>query len=105
MDFFFFFFNLKLFKGRTGNKDKLGAPRKGLEEHLKESVHLRDGGGTVGVGVSWEESRLTGDPVIGTASVEGWGLGAGDRLAPGPSRWKDARGGQQGNEPGVQSLL
>ena len=73
---FFFFFNLtrhKLFKGRTGNKDKWGGPGEGLGEHLKESVHLRDGlgEGQRVSGVSWEESRLTGDPVIGTTSVEG----------------------------------
>lgn len=51
----------------------MGRVGEGLGERLKESVHLRDG---LGEGqrvleVSWEESRLTGDSVIGTASVEG----------------------------------
>ena len=60
----------------------------------------------MGVGVSWEESRLTGDPVVGLASLEGWGLGACSQLAPlAQQTRKDARGGQQGNEPEVQSLL
>lgn len=72
----FFFSNLtrhKLFKGRTGNKDKWGGPGGGAWTAFerKRACEGWAGGGTAGVGVSWEESRLTGDPVIGMASVEG----------------------------------
>lgn len=73
MDFFFFLIS-NCSREELGTKTSWGgAPGKGLEEHLKESVHLRDGlgEGQWVSGVSWEESRLTGDPVIGTASVEG----------------------------------